>query len=220
MKRLAMLLVVVAAVALATTVLSQPGAEVTSLRFEVTMARGLVPDAQDGRLFVILGKGREEPRFGIGATGLDVAPYLGTDARAFVPGKTIILNQTSAIFPLTHLAQLPAGEYTAQAVLHTNRDLNLVNAPGNLFSAPVAVKVDPAAGGVVKIELTKQIPAEELPADTDQIKWIKLKSEKLSAFHRRPMYLRAGVVLPRDFDRNKDLRYPLRVHIGGYGTRS
>ncbi len=33
------------------------------------------------------------------------------------------------------------------------------------------------------------------------------------------MFLRAGVILPRDFDRNPNLRYPLRVHIGGFGTR-
>jgi hypothetical protein len=219
MKRLGMLLVIVAAVAAATTALSQPRADTTSLRFEVTLAKDLVPNAQDGRLFIILGKKREQPRFGIGATGLDADPYLGVDARAFGQGKSIVLDQTSAIFPLAHLAKLPAGEYTAQAVLHTNRDLNLVNAPGNLFSAPLPVKLDPAADGVVKIELTKQIPAEELPPETEQVKWVKLKSEKLSAFHRRPIYLRAGVVLPRDFERNKDQRYPLRVHIGGYGTR-
>jgi hypothetical protein len=33
------------------------------------------------------------------------------------------------------------------------------------------------------------------------------------------MYLRAGVILPRGFAKDKDRHYPLRVHIGGYGTR-
>jgi S-formylglutathione hydrolase FrmB len=33
------------------------------------------------------------------------------------------------------------------------------------------------------------------------------------------MYLRAAVILPRDFEREPSRRYPLRVHIGGYGTR-
>jgi hypothetical protein len=33
------------------------------------------------------------------------------------------------------------------------------------------------------------------------------------------MYLRASVILPADFQEESDLRYPLRVHIGGYGTR-
>ena len=33
------------------------------------------------------------------------------------------------------------------------------------------------------------------------------------------MFLRAAVILPRDFDREPDRRYPLRVHIGGFGAR-
>jgi hypothetical protein len=33
------------------------------------------------------------------------------------------------------------------------------------------------------------------------------------------MYLRAGVLLPRNFAAEREKRYPLRVHIGGYGTR-
>ncbi len=33
------------------------------------------------------------------------------------------------------------------------------------------------------------------------------------------MYLRAGVILPRDFDKHEDKRYPLRVQTGGFGSR-
>jgi S-formylglutathione hydrolase FrmB len=33
------------------------------------------------------------------------------------------------------------------------------------------------------------------------------------------MYLRAGVILPKNFARESDRKYPLRVHIGGYGAR-
>src|SRR5262249_35910386 len=38
-------------------------------------------------------------------------------------------------------------------------------------------------------------------------------------FHGRSIDLRAGVILPRDFARTPDRRYPVRVHIGGFGTR-
>src|SRR5262249_15517096 len=50
-------------------------------------------------------------------------------------------------------------------------------------------------------------------------RYIKIRSDRLSAFHGRPMDLRAGVILPRDFDREPGRRYPLRVHIGGYAAR-
>src|SRR5205807_3119838 len=79
--------------------------------------------------------------------------------------------------------------------------------------------IDPAKGGVVKLELTKQVPPDQLPKETESVKWVKLRSELLTKFHGRPMYLRAGVVLPPGFDKDKERRYPLRVHIGGYGTR-
>ena len=46
-----------------------------------------------------------------------------------------------------------------------------------------------------------------------------MRSELLSKFNGRPTVLRAGVILPRDFDKDPDRRYPLRVEIGGYGTR-
>jgi hypothetical protein len=186
----------------------------------VTLSRDLQTEARDGRLLVVLGRGkRGEPRRGIGAIGLDSPPLVGRDVKAFTPGSSATVDQTAAIFPISHLSALPPGDYVVQAVLATNRDLNLPDAPCNLYSDPVAVTLDPVKGGAVKLELTKQVPAEELPKDTERVKWVKLKSELLTKFHGRPMYLRAGVVLPPDFDKEKDRRYPLRVHIGGYGTR-
>jgi S-formylglutathione hydrolase FrmB len=71
----------------------------------------------------------------------------------------------------------------------------------------------------MNLELTHQIPAEQLPPDTEQIKFIKLQSKLLTAFHGRPFFLRASVVLPRDYERNPDQRYSLWVRIGGLDTR-
>ena len=84
-----------------------------------------------------------------------------------------------------------------QAVFDTNIDLKSVNAPGNLYSRAQKVSLDPAAGGVVKIELTEKVPPEELPAETEFIKYVKIQSDLLTRFHGRPIYLRAGVILPR-----------------------
>ena len=63
------------------------------------------------------------------------------------------------------------------------------------------------------------LPEETLPPDTELVKHIKIRSRLLSDFHGRPIDLRAGVILPRDFARQPDRRYPVRVHIGGYGSR-
>jgi S-formylglutathione hydrolase FrmB len=195
-------------------------ARATSLRFEVTLAPGLVSAPQDGRLLVVLGRPDEgEPRHTIGHTGLKTPPLLGRDVTGFTAGQVAALDRSAAIFPIASLDVLPAGDYAVQAVLATNRDLNLPSAPGNFYSVPRKVRLDAARGGTVAVELTKQIPPEALPPDTDRVKFVKLKSELLSRFHGRPIYLRAGVVLPPDFDREPTRRYPLRVHIGGYGSR-
>jgi hypothetical protein len=190
----------------------------TALRFEVAAAKGLLKDAQDGRLLVVISRDRRpEPRRVID-TEPDSPTVLGADALGFADGKTGVLDQKATLFPLEHLSRLPAGEYHVQAVFAYNRDLQLPDAPGNLYSEPVKVALDPVKGGVVKLELTQAEPEPELK-DTDEVKFIKLHSELLSKFHGRPMYLRAGLILPAGFDKEADRRYPLRVHIGGYGTR-
>jgi Putative esterase len=203
-----------------TAAAQQRGTLDTTLRFEVTLAPGVLPEATDGRILVALSRDlKQEPRFGISHYNDSAAAVLGADARALVPGASVVLDQTSAIYPLTDLARLPAGMYAVQALLHHNRDLCVVNAPGDLFSAMQSVSVDPAKGGVVRLQLARAVPPDEVPADTENVKLIKLRSELLSRFHGRPMYLRAGVILPRDFGREAARRYPLRVHIGGYGSR-
>ncbi len=190
------------------------------LRFEVTVAPGLLPKPTDGRLLVVLGKrGFAEPRRAIGRTGLDAPPLLGADVNGFAPGVVGVADGSSEIFPIESLAKLPAGEYVVQAVFDWNPDLRIPDAPGNLYSDPLPVRLDPAAGGTVKLTLTKQVPPARPPPDTAAVRCVKLESPLLSQFHGRPMFLRAGVVVPRDFDREPTRRYPLVVVIGGYGSR-
>jgi len=192
----------------------------TTLRFEVTRAAARTEGLENGRLLVSIGaKGSARPVFGSGQTGMDAAPVLGRDTVGFAPGRTVTLDAASAVFPIESLSKLPAGDYSVQALFASNRDLRSLDAPGNLFSDPVAVHLDPAAGGTVKLTLTHAEPPEQMPKDTESVKYIKLQSKLLTAFHGRPIFLRAGVILPRDYAQEPTRRYPLRVHIGGFATR-
>ena len=192
----------------------------TGLRFEVTLAPRLANAPRDGRLLVVLSKSeRPEPRLTIGNTGMKTPPVLGTDVNGLAPGMVSVVDDKAEIFPIEHLSQLPRGEYYVQALLDSSYELNLRNAPGNLFSKPEKVSIDPAHAETVKLELSQQVPEEKLPADSEYVKYIKFPSPLLTRFHGRPMFLRVGVILPRDYDRESDRRYPLRVHIGGYGSR-
>ena len=193
----------------------------TGLRFEVTVAPGLLPKPNDGRLLVVLGKatGEDEPRHAIGETGVNAPPFFGADVNGFGPGVVGVVDGSAEAFPIASLAKLPAGEYAAQAVFDWNPDLRMPDAPGNLYSDPMRVMLDPAAGGTVKLALVRQVPPDRPPPDTATLKYVKFESKLLSQFHGRPMYLRAGIALPRDFDRDPNRKYPLLVVIGGYGSR-
>jgi Putative esterase len=213
----ACLAIAASAVAIASFDAGQPAA--TSLRFEVTVAENLLEKPQDGRLLIVLGRsGKQEPRLRVG-TGQGAPVVLGADLKGLAARGTCVVDEKAVIFSVESLAKLPPGDYVAQAVFDVSRDLRLVNAPGNFYGKSVNVSINPAAGSTVKLELSSKVPPEELPPDTKDIKYVKLQSQLLSKFHGRPMYLRAAVVLPRDFEKNTDKRYPLRVHIGGFATR-
>lgn len=209
-------------VALATAAAPRAVAFETALRFEVGLSREAAVEPVAGRLLVVLdrpGRRGGEPRRAIGRTGKEAPTILGADVRDWAPGSATTLDARAGIFPIASLDRLPPGEYRAQAVLHTNPDLNMPNAPGDLYGEPVRVRLDPARGGVVRLALSRREPDERLPEDTEFVRYLKVPSRRLGAFHGRPMFLRAAVILPRGFDREPGRRYPLRVHIGGYGSR-
>jgi S-formylglutathione hydrolase FrmB len=192
----------------------------TKLRFEVTAAPALLSEPKDGRLFVMVNRrDRPEPRMWAGEASPNAPLLLGKDAPRFGPGVTALVDQEAATYPLEHLAQLKPGEYYVQAVFAWNRDLWDVNAPGNLYSEAVHVRLDPAAGGILRLELTKALPAEEQPEETTHLRFLKIRSELLSRFHGRPIYLRAGILLPHGYENEPGRRYPLRVQIGGFSSR-
>ena len=189
------------------------------LRFEVTLDPSL-PAQPSGRLLVVMASSdRVEPRRLIGRTGRTATPTVGVDVPALAPGDRVILDATAAAFPIEGLADLPAGEYHVQAVLDTNRDIRSPGAPGSLYSEPLQVALEPAQNEPVRLTLSRRIPDEQLPPDEEYLRFIKIRSDLLTQFHGRPIYVRAGVILPPGFEQEPERRYPLRVHIGGYGSR-
>ena len=97
---------------------------------------------------------------------------------------------------------LTPGTYAVQALLHSNADLNFPNAPGDAYSPVTTVRMGAAnQETVVKLELSHTVPNEALPADSESVKFLKIRSQRLSEFHGRPIEPARGVILPHDFDR-------------------
>jgi S-formylglutathione hydrolase FrmB len=201
-------------------VLAANSPDAPSFQFEVTIGKAITSPAKDGRLFVVLARtNNPEPRLALGRTGLDAPEVLARDLSAFGPGAVEVLDQSAFTFPLTNLSALPTRDYFAQALFDSDTELRSPNAPGNLYSRPQKLRLDPLRGGTWKLELTQQVPPDQLPADTEQVKFIKLQSKRLSEFYGRQIFLRAAVVLPRDYAREPTRRYPLWVRIGGLNSR-
>ncbi len=168
-----------------------------------------------GRLLIGIAPKGQTPRYT--STDPYSLPLLGIDVNRMSPEKPVIADASATTFPADSLKRLLKGEYSVQAVLVSNRDINLPNAPRNLFSDPVTVMLDPASDQLVKIHLSQAF-TERTPATSKTHHYLQIASPRLSKHFGRPMVYRVAVVLPTNFEEEKQ-SYPLVVHIGGFGTR-
>ena len=208
---------------------------------EVTYNNKLSNESFDGRLLVMISKdGSKEPRYQINDTK-DTGILVGKNVENWKSGNVEGFNSKTLAYPIENLGELDNGEYYIQALLHKYETFNLSNgktvklpmdqgegqhwntSPKNIYSKPI--KINFKKNTTVKIEITEEIPPIEQEKDTDYIKHVKIKSELLSKFWGRPMYLQANVLIPKDFKKESKTRYPLMVFhghfpksIGGFRT--
>ncbi len=204
------------------------------LEFAISFDDSVSQSALDGRVLLILTtRETPEPRFQVGS-GPDAAQVFGIDVEALAPGEPAIIDAGVFGFPMESLGEVPPGEYHVQAVLHEYETFHLSNgktvklpmdrgegqrwnrAPGNLYSTPRRVRVDPSAGGRISITLDRVMPPIPEPEDTDYIKHVRIQSDLLTEFWGRPMYLGAHVLVPHGFEDHPEARYPLAVFHGHF----
>ena len=107
--------------------------------------------------------------------------------------------------------------------------------PGNAHSQVVTVRLGSGgasggragAGEGIHLVLDQVIPpmqplrdGEVLelgnPRDTEHVRFVKIRSELLSDFWGRDMYIGANVLLPAGYDDEGDVRYPVLYHLGHF----
>ncbi len=202
---------------------SPAATEAQRVSFSVAVPQGRLPKTTAGRLLIVVAPegtpGDLRGRLDDVEAARGGATY-GTDATLGGGSETATVDTsvpTVRAFPLDVATALPPGTYRIQAAFAHNPDLRGVDAPGNLFSKPQTVTLP--SEKPVALALTEAEGAEKPPAETDTVKWIEIRSERLSSFHKRPITLRAGVVLPPDYSDQSAKPYPLCVRIGGFHTR-
>ncbi len=205
------------------------------LEVQVSFGPELRAEPVDGRLLLILSTDDErEPRFQVSGDTTRTMQLFGIDVEGLAPGAVAVVGEEAFGHPVRRLADVPAGDYFVQAVLHrydtfARGDGHTVvlpaswaagqqwnREPGNLYSTPRQVRVDPAAAEPIELRLDRVIPPIEPPADTKYIRHLRMRSPSLSEFWGRDMFLGAHVLVPEGFDDHPDARYPLMIFHGHY----
>ncbi len=213
---------------------ASPHTRSAELRFAVSFPAERSKTPLDGRLLLLVSTdGKDEPRFQI-SEGPDTQLVFGVDVDGLVPGAEAVVDASAFGYPLRSLAVLPPGEYFVQALLHRyetfhRSDGHVVKlpmdrgegqrwsaAPGNLYSTPRRMTIDPAKTGTVRIVLDREIPPIAPPKDTKYVRHETIQSELLTKFWGRPMRIGACLLLPEGFDSHPEARYPLMVFHGHF----
>ncbi|MEO8359907.1 MAG: alpha/beta hydrolase-fold protein [Vicinamibacteria bacterium] len=203
---------------------------------EVSYPASLGAGPFDGRVLLLISTDdKAEPRFQVSDTSLYSQQVFGVDVLDWKPGQKAIFSLDVLGYPVEALKMVAAGTYNVQALLHKyetfkRADGHVVklpmdrgegqqwnSAPGNFYSTSRKTAMDVSKGGVLSIALDKVIPEIPRPKDTKYIKHVRIKSEKLSKFWGRDMYLGANVLVPEGFDTHLNARYPLVINHGHFG---
>ena len=202
--------------------------------FEISIPDSLSRDITDGRIILMLSNNNNaEPRFQI-SDGPSTQLAFGKNVESWKKGQVITFDGTEFGYPIASMMDIPAGEYDVQALLHKYEtfhrwDGHVVKlpmdrgegqqwnlAPGNLYSKSFKILFDPKTAKNISITLDQKIPPIKEPEDSEYIKHVKIKSVLLSKFWGRDMYLGAHVLLPKDWDKHLEVKYPLAIFHGHF----
>ncbi|MEM9760337.1 MAG: alpha/beta hydrolase-fold protein [Pseudomonadota bacterium] len=202
-----------------------------------------------GRVFFIVSRDDDEmPHLGTGVTGnplwgVDVRDFKAGDTALIRDGEATVSG-----YPFDSLAGLPPGDYYVQAFLnvyttfhradghvieaHMNSGAfqNPFKAPGNAYSDVIRLEVGDEGFDAVDLTIDSVIqPSRPLAEgevlqlgnfeDTEWVRYIKIRSEKLSEFWGRDFYIGANILLPPGYDESPDAVYPvlyMQGHSSGY----
>jgi hypothetical protein len=208
----------------------------TGLRFAVSFPASRSAQPIDGRLLLLISADTSgEPRFQL-ADNARTAQVLGVDVENWRPGETRYVDASAAGYPRESLRDVPRGTYRVQALINRYETFRRGDGhtvklppdrgegqqwnrkPGNLYSTPRAMRVDPGRDGVVRLSLDQEIPAvgDFARQETKWVKYVRIRSERLSRFWGRDTHLAAWVLLPAGFDEHPNARYPLVINHGHF----
>jgi hypothetical protein len=192
-------------------------------------------ETMHGRIVLVVSpKATPEPRLQVELEAPLRTPYIfGQNVGPTAAGTKVALDLDDTGWPTARLSELPPGEYWVQAVLNRyelfhRADGSIVDLapemgegqqwnkkPGNPYSKPTQVRIGAGAAPVI-LTLDQVVPPITPPADTTFVKHIRIKSELLSHYWGRDVYLGAHVLVPAGFAAHPEAHFPLMVFHGHF----
>lgn len=194
---------------------TDPPSSPRPLEFHLSFSNKVSKIPFSGRVFVMLSRTEikdlpHKPKW------IDTEPFFARDVKYWKPGTPLAIAEPALSFPVP-VSKVKPGTYSIQAVMDFDQGYaSCTAAPGNGYSKPVRMEIDPARTGPVMLLIDRVVPLANFK-ETDQVRLVEMESKLLSAFHGRPIKMRAGVVLPKSFTASPDKRYPMIYEVPGFG---
>ncbi len=206
-----------------------------SPRFEISFAKEAHAEPITGRVYVAISKTSDANRPPIQQVGETGVPLFAVNIEQLAAGAVATVDAKTFGHPVQSLRDIPAGEYWVQPFVNiytkfARADGHTVwlhmdqwegqhwqRSPGNLYGDPVKITFDPKSSKPVKLVADKVVPALAIPADNDHVKRIKLQSQILTRWWGHPIFLGATILLPKDYDKHPDTKYPIVYDQGHFG---
>ncbi|MDB4889670.1 MAG: hypothetical protein JWL61_1525 [Gemmatimonadetes bacterium] len=216
-----------------TTVVAQAGP-----RFEVSIAPAARAEPVTGRVYVAISKLADTSGTPIRRTGESGDPLFGANVENLAAGRSAVIDATAFGHPVQSLRDIPAGRYRVQPFVNVytkfaRADGKTVwlhmdqwegqqwkSSPGNIYGEPVTITWDPKSSTPIKLVADKVIPPVAVPADNESVKRIKFESAILTKWWGHPIFLGATVLLPKDYDKHPDAKYPVVYQHGHFSLRA
>ncbi|RMZ69705.1 Alpha Beta hydrolase [Pyrenophora seminiperda CCB06] len=207
----------------------------TNLNIQLSVANGLLDAPTDGRIVVMFAPNGTDPLKDTDVTSSKNKIYVTFSGGSNDSTETGVFG-----WPDVRLSDIEPGTYSVQAFLTkyetvTRSDGSTVsvrfpcgdgapnvNSFGSLVTPITNVLISGERDQKLHLVFNSTTPVDDFPgqeigschqgnyADTQNLKYIKIRSKKLSAFWGRDMYVGANVVLPAGY--NNKTRYPVIYH--------
>jgi hypothetical protein len=206
-------------------------------RFEITFPGAVNGQPITGRVYVALSRTSDARNTPIQQTDETGVPLFGVDVENLRPNTPAVIDASAFGYPLRTLGEIPKGEYWAQPFINVYTKFaradghtvwlhmdqwegqNWKRSPGNFYGDPVRITFDPNDPKPIRLQADRVIPPIVVPADSGNVRRIRIQSSILTKWWGHPIYLGATILLPKDYDKHPDARYPIVYDEGHFSLR-